>query len=486
MRPFFDLAITLPPQGSGDLLRTVHRQLRAAIDDGRLQPGLRLPSTRALAAALGVSRNTVVAAYDLLLSEGYLVIHPNVGTYVANLASQPMPSRTPNRVSLPDVRLNEFWRQPPPIFPGPMSRDAFRYDFRVGLPDKTLFPFSLWRRLSTRILRPLTKTPAAYTEPEGREALRVAITKHISYARAVSCRVENVVVTAGAQQAFDLLARILVTPDKTVVAVEEPGYPPLRAAFAAARAKIAPIPVDHEGLVVERLPEDARVIYVTPSHQCPLGVTLSARRRAALLDFAQSRGAVVIEDDYDGEFRFNDRPIDALQTLDRHGSVFYVGTFSKSLFPSIRLGYVVTPLWARRALVAAKAYTDWHCAVIAQDMLAAFIEEGHLLRHIRKMHKIYAERRSILKQSLDRHCGDRLSVIGADVGLHLTVELAESLQARKLALTAAAEGIRLQPLDSYATQKPARNGFALGYGMIQANQIDEAICRLAQTMDKIG
>lgn len=304
------------------------------------------------------------------------------------------------------------------------------------------------------------------------------------YARAVSCLAENVVVTAGAQQAIDLLARILVTPGQTLFAIEEPGYPPVRAAFAAARARIVSIPVDSEGLMVEHLPDDTQVIYVTPSHQSPLGVTLSARRRAALLDFAGSRGAVVIEDDYDGKFRFNGRPLDALQTLDRNESVFYVGTFSKSLFPALRLGFVVAPPWARRSLIAAKTYTDWHYAVLTQDTLTAFIEEGHLARHVRKTHKIYAERRTVLLRALARYCGDRLHPIGADVGLHLAAELA--LQASDLAARAAVDGVRLHSLDRYANENPAPNGLMLGYGMIRADQIDAAICRLAQTMNGIG
>lgn len=481
MEPLFDLAITLPPQGSRDLLRTVHRQLRAAILEGRLQAGLRLPSTRAFAKSLGISRNTVVAAYDLLLSEGYLVIRPGSGTYVAEGMLHDSQYRAPVSDGLNDVRLNEFWRDPPPVFPKSPTK-SFRYDFRVGVPDKTLFPFAVWRRLSARVLRPLIRNPAAYSETEGREALRVAITKHISYARAVSCLAENVIVTAGAQQAFDLLSRILVTPSQTVVAVEEPGYPPVRAAFTAAGAKIVGVPVDGEGIMVDLLPNDTKVIYVTPSHQSPLGVTLSARRRVALLDFARVYGAVIIEDDYDGEFRFNGRPLDALQTLDRNESVFYVGTFSKSLFPSLRLGFVVAPPWARRALITAKSYADWHCAVITQDMLAAFIDEGHLARHVRKMQKIYANRRMALEQALSLHCSDWLRLIGADVGLHLAAELTLPLQAKDLVIKAAADGIRVQSLDQYSAGKPGPNGLVFGYGMIQSNQIDEAVRQLAQTI----
>src|SRR6185436_17297532 len=213
--------------------------------------------------------------------------------------------------------------------------------------------------------------------------------RHVSFARAVACDPDDVTVTAGAQQAFDLLARILVVPKRTVVALENPGYPPLRAAFAAAGARIAAVPVDEQGLIVERLPAQAKIVCVTPSHQFPLGAVMSASRRAALLEFAQRQGAVVIEDDYDGEFRFTDRPLDALQTLDRTESVFYVGTFSKSLLPALRLGYIVAPSWARAALVAAKATMDGYCGPHTQNTVAALVRGGFLSSYVRKMHRVY-------------------------------------------------------------------------------------------------
>jgi GntR family transcriptional regulator / MocR family aminotransferase len=288
-----------------------------------------------------------------------------------------------------------------------------------------------------------------------------------------------VIVTA---QAIDLIARILVVPGETTVAVEDPGYPPMRAAFAAAGACIANVPVDDEGLVVDRLPPNARAICVTPSHQFPLGVAMSLRRRAALLDFARARRAVVIEDDYDGEFRFGGKPLDALQTLDRAELVFYVGTFSKSLFPALRLGFLVAPPWARSALVAAKQLTDWHGPVLAQDTLAAFIAEGHLARHVRKMRAIYGERRAALLRSLARHCGDRLAPIPAVAGLHLAARLAGPLPAGTLVARAADAGIGVESLDRYAGRKAAVRGLAFGYGMIRSDEIDEAIRRLARAL----
>ena len=481
MDPIFALAISLPPSGSRDLLRDLHRQLREAILDGRLQPGLRLPATRALATALGISRNTAVAAYDLLLSEGYLVARPGAGTYVANALPRSSRLKNPGRAPEADRRLNAHWRGPAG------SLDArpgipYRFDFRLGVPDHTMFPFEIWRRLSARSLRAMSKAPTAYAEPEGRSDLREAIAHHVSFTRAVACGADDIVVTCGAQQAFDLLSRILVTPGRTTVAIEEPGYPPLRAAFAAAGADIVAVPVDREGLMVDRLPASTRVVCVTPSHQFPLGTAMSPRRRAALIDFVRAHGAVVIEDDYDSEFRFAGRPLDALQTLDRAESVFYVGTFSKSMFPALRLGFVVAPPWARSALVRAKQLTDWHAPMVAQDTLAAFMAEGHLARHIRKMRRIYGERRATLLEALVRRCGDRIEPLQSDAGLHVSVRLNAPFRAGVLSARAADIGIGLEPLDRYAVTKPAPNGLAFGYGMIRSDRIDEAIGRLVSAM----
>ena len=478
MEPLLGLAIDLPPRGSRDLLGALHRQLRGAILDGRLKPGLRLPATRALAAALGVSRNTALAAYDLLLSEGYLAARRGAGTYVAEGLPQPRPRAAP--AAGPDRRVVPFWRAAGAAVPS--AKAAHRFDFRIGLPDKGPFPFHIWRRLSARALRALSKAPAAYAEAEGRPALRAAIANHISFARAVACRAEDIVVTAGAQQAFDLIARILVTPGHTAVAVEEPGYPHLRNAFAAHGAVVRAVPVDGEGLMVARLPAAARIVCVTPSHQSPTGAIMSLARRTALLDFARRHGAVVVEDDYDGEFGFAGRPLDALQTLDRADSVFYVGTFSKSLFPALRLGFVVAPPWARPALVAAKRFVDWHPPVLAQDTLAAFIAEGHLARHVRKMRRIYGERRAVLQSALARHCGGRLRVLPGEAGLHLAALLPGHRPADAVAAAAAADGVGVQSLAGYGASKAARHGLAFGYGMIGAERIEEGVRRLARVL----
>lgn len=482
MEPIFEIPIELPPLGSRHRLRALHAQLRAAILDGRLKPDLRLPATRDLAAALKVSRNTAVAAYEQLLSEGYIVARPGAGTYVANVLPDARRRRPPASSSGVDNRLAAFWRAPPAI-PRPGSAAEPAFDFRLGLSDKTHFPYRAWRRLSARALRGIARTPVAYADPAGQPGLREAIARHVSLLRAVACDADDVVVTVGAQQGFDLLARILVTPGRTTVAVEDPGYPASRAAFAAAGAVIAPIPVDGEGLMVDRLPDSTRVIVVTPSHQFPLGTVMSMRRRKALLQFAASHRAAVIEDDYDGEFRYGGRPLDALQTLDRDGSVFYVGTFSKTLFPALRLGFAVPPPWARPALVAAKQVADWHGPVLAQDTLTAFIAEGHLARHIRRMRKVYGERRAALLDAIAKHCPEWLSPIPGEAGLHLAVRLQRPVRASTVVAKAAHHGIHVHAVQRYAIAAQAPNALAFGFGMIQADRIGAGIRELARILN---
>lgn len=477
MEPVLALDVRLPAPGSRARLRTLHARLRDGIVQGRLHAGLLLPSTRVLAREYGVSRNTAVAAYDLLAAEGYVVTRPGGGTFVAAVAPRRAERAGRRTVEGGDKRLNRYWRDRSAMTP-PSALAGIAFDFALGLPDKGMFPFDIWRRLSARSLRALSRTPAAYAEAQGRAALRQAAAAHASYARAVSCDAEDLVVTSGAQQAFDLLARILVTPGKTVVSVEDPGYPPLRRAFEAAGARIAAVPVDTEGMRIDRIPREAKVVCVTPSHQFPLGMPLSMERRTALLELARRRRAVIVEDDYDGEYRFGGRPLDALQTLDREQCVFYVGTFSKSLFPALRLGYVVTPPWARDALVAAKQATDWHCAVLSQDTLAAFIAEGHLVRHVRKMRRIYGERREALLEALARHFKGQLDVLPSDSGLHIACTWKGAGRMGTLVGRAHEAGIRLQSFDAFTLRAPRRRGIVFGLGRIASEEIDKGVRKL--------
>ncbi len=485
MVPVLGIALTIPRRGSGERRAALHRQLGAAIHDGRLRAGLRLPATRALAQALGLSRNTVLAAYDLLLAEGYLEARPGSGMYVAPLRQHETPAREPRSSPNADARLAPHWRRPPAMPPAPAARPV-RFDLRLGVPDTRLVPFALWQRLAGRALRASARQIEGYDEPAGRPRLRAAIARHVSFTRAVAAEADDILVTAGAQQAFDLIARILVTPGRTVVAVEDPGYPPLRLAFAAAGARLVPMPIDDEGLVVDALPADAAVICVSPSHQFPLGVAMSLPRRMALLDFARSRGAAIVEDDYDGEFRYGGRPLDALQTLDRASSVFYVGTFSKTLFPGLRLGFTVAPAWARAALLSARQAADWHAPLPSQDALAAFIEEGHLARHVRRMRRLYGERRSAVLAALQGECRRWLNPVPSEAGLHLSARLGAGLSGAAVAAAAAEVGVAVEWLERYALREPAPVGLAFGFGAIGPADIAEALALLTPILRRVA
>ena len=475
MEPLFDLTLELPARGSGDVLVALHRQLRSAILDGRLQPGLRLPATRALADLAGVSRNTATTAYELLLSEGYLQARRGSGTYVAGTLERHLPA-LPTPASLTH-KLHASWRNATP-FEAP--RTHMKFDFRPGYPDQRLFPFDIWRRLTVRALRQLARTTTAFGHPQGNPQLREAISRHVSATRAVACDAQTVIVTAGAQQALDLLARVFVTPGRTAVALENPGYLALRSAFVCAGACVFDVPLDAEGLSVDHLPRRVDVIAVAPSHQFPLGVTMSAKRRSALLAYARRADALIIEDDYDGEFRLSGRPLDALQTIDRDQRVFYVGTFSKSLFPGVRTGFIVAPAWARPALVAAKETCNWHVPALTQATLAAFMVEGHLARHVRKMRGLYADRHGTLLQALHKHLGDQLQALPSLAGLHLCTALRGPSSAESWVEAAASADIRIETLSRHAQPPVAPNGLIFGYGLIEKAAIEPAIRALAQ------
>lgn len=477
MSPLLELDLSVPRRGSRRRLRSLYEQLRAAILGGRLHPGLRLPSSRSLAASSGVSRATVVATYERLLGEGYLVARPGAGTFVARGLPAHAAPRARVVSSAPDARLAPAWRRPAAA-PDAAHLDRPRYDFRVGVPDGAAFPHDLWRRLLGRAARGTRADRLDYAPAEGREALRAGIASHVSFTRAVACRADDVVVTAGAQQAFNLLAQVLVTPGRTLVAVEDPGYPPLRAAFAAAGARLAPVAVDDEGLIVEQVPREARVICVTPSHQFPLGTAMSIERRAALLALAAARGAVVIEDDYDSEFRFGGRPLDALQTLDRAGSVLYVGTFSKSLAPALRTGFVVAPPWARGALIAARRLADTHHPTVLQDALALLIAEGHLARHVRRMRRVYERRRELLLAGLGRDFDRWLEPVASAAGLHVTAWLLGRTDADALAARARQADVGVRSLAGFYHGKPRRPGLVFGYGATPEADVRAGLERL--------
>ncbi|WP_425259560.1 PLP-dependent aminotransferase family protein [Rubrivivax sp. RP6-9] len=485
MEPVLPCPLTLADGRTGGLAKNLHRQLRAAILEGRLPDGFVLPSTRQLAQALQVGRNTVIAAYDLLVSQGHARTHPGarpvvIGPRAAGDRGAARRATAPVRRDS-DARIAGQWRQPASriVHAAPLPARCFR----TGVPEDRHFDHDTWRRLTARALRETARAPFNYGPPAGLPALREAVASHVAFARAVVCATDDVIVTSGAQQAFDLLARLLVTPGRTRVAVEDPGYPPMRAAFAAAGARLVPVPVDEAGLRVDRLPAGVKVICVTPSHQSPTGAVMSAARRSALLACAQSLGAVVVEDDYDGEFLFETHAQDALQTLDRGERVFYVGTFSKSLFPSLRKGFVVAPAWAREALIDIRRSTDSHSDTLTQASLAAFIAEGHLARHIRRMRSIYSQRRHALARSIEQQLGRWLEVTPGAAGLHLSARLREASSMQAVAQAAQMHLPGALPLSAYAIANRRMQGLCVGYGCVEVDQIVRAVRAMGQALD---
>jgi len=475
--PVFAFPLQFDRAGAGRM-RALHEQLRTAILDKRLQAGTLLPSTRRVAESYGIARNSVIGAYDLLTAEGYVLPRRGAKAIVADVAAHR--SIVPERAFRPPVEINPVWLLPQ-FQPRP-PRNLPPRSFRLGMPEYRHFPHDVWRRLSSREMRAWSKSPFAYAPSCGIATLREAIAKHVAFARAVVCTANDIVVTSGAQQAFHLVTRAFVRAGKTRVAVEEPGYPPARAALLSAGANIVSVPVDDEGLVVEKLPRDVRIIFVTPSHQSPTGVALSLRRRLALLDYARRNEAIIVEDDYDGEFVFGTRPLDALQMLDCDARVFYVGTFSKSLFPSLRKGFIVVPPWARDALIAVKHSTDAHSDALMQNVLAAFILDGHLVRHVRRMRSIYAARRMALLRGIERHLSEWLAPIPSEVGLHLAARIRDRRLAPRVFACAAEHLPGAHSIAEYAT-RPLHPALALGYGVIDAPEIPRALIRFRAALE---
>ena len=461
--------------GRRDLSGEIYRQLRRAILDGRLRPGDPLPPSRELARRLSVSRTTVTVAYDRLWGEGFVTARVGAGTFVSEQAATGRPAARRDRAGGP-LRPRPIWSAIP--LSTAFARPA-QFDFRTGLPDAALFPFEAWRRLLAHQLRQAAMGSGTYAHPAGHQGLREAIARHIGISRGVQTSPEDIVITGGTQQALDLLARVLLAPGDRV-AVEDPGYAPPRLLFASLGARVTGVPVDRHGLVVERLPGDTRLVYVTPSHQYPLGIAMTLARRLALLEWAVRHNAAIVEDDYDSEFRYGGRPIEPLQTLDTSGRVIYVGSFSKTLLPTLRLGFAVVPPSVRDAVHRAKYVTDWHTSLPLQAALADFIEDGGFARHLRKLNATYRARHNLLVQLLSRDFANRLEVIPSAAGLHVAA-LARTASAERLSgivRRASEAGVAVQALASFAFEQPAQPGLVLGYGAIPVRCIEEGLGRL--------
>lgn len=478
MEPVFPIPVDLPKRGLGPITQSLHRQLRAAVLDGRLLAGTPLPASRQVAAALGIARNTVIRAYDLLIAEGYLL--PRVGAKPVIADLQPLRAKRPIRS---DRRFAEklVWQSPDGLHGSPLKLPE--RSFRTGMPEHRLFPFDVWRRLSVRVLRDWSKRPFAYPATQGVSALREAIAQHVAVSRAIASDADDVVVTHGMQNAVDLMARLFVTPGKTKVAIEHPGYPYFRAVMQSAGARLLPIPVDAEGLCVDQLPPRVDLIYVTPSHQSPTGVVMSLTRRLQLLDYAKRNNAVIIEDDYDGEFRFDGRPLEALRTLDQDGCVFYLGTFTKTLFPAIRTAFVLAPGWARQALHGAKRTMDPHSCDITQLTLAAFIQQGHMAAHVRRMTHEYGARQRALLNGLER-LQHWLVPWPVQAGLHVAARFTEPALEPRFARLMDRYLPGAQLIRDASLANDVTPGVVIGYGVMDQQAVEQSMSRLARALAK--
>lgn len=488
MRPALSGAIVpylaFDRRATASFYKQIYQGYRDAILQARLRPGQRLPSTRALARELGISRLPVLNAFEQLLHEGYVVGRVGAGTYVTSSILEDIGTAAPYPRA--GDRRRGVQREGHPARHSPARQDepdpeTLLGPFRVSLPALDRFPHKAWARLVSRHARNMPIELMAYGDAAGYFPLREVIADYLRTARAVACEASQVVIVSGSQMALRLCAMALLTSGDEVC-VEDPGYPGARRALAATGATFRPVPVDHEGLVVRAMASrrrGARVAYVTPSHQYPLGTAMSASRRLELLEWARRHDAWIIEDDYDSEYRFASRPLGALQGMDTASRVIYVGTFSKVLFPALRIGYVVVPRSLVRAFIDHRESLDLFSPTLYQAALHDFIADGHFARHLRRMRAVYLSRRDALVKGIQERLHHLLSIANSDAGMHLTAWLPPGIDDRDVVRRAAARGISATALSSCYAGKAPRTGLVLGFGGADEAQIGRAVETLA-------
>ena len=482
-----ELLIHLDPKASLTLQQQIYEAIRRAILDGVVAPGAKLPSSRELAIDLDVSRTTTLLAYEQLIAEGYVIARRGAGSFVslelphdvlrAGPRARPRAARHPllsrRGRALADV-------------PGTTHRiDGPPRAFRLGTPALDLFPIRLWGRLVSRRVQSSTLRDLDYGSFAGLEALREAIAAWVQPARGTRCTADQVIIVSGSKPGLDLICRLLLDPGDPAW-MEEPGFSGVRAALRAAGAEIVPVRVDAEGLDVRdgiRRAPHARLACITPSHQFPLGIPMSLRRRLELLKWARGAGAWIVEDDYDSEFRHGTHAVPCLHGLDSDGRVIYVGSFSKTLFPALRLGFLLVPADLRDVFVAARRGIDHHPPTLDQEVLADFIAEGHYERHLRRMRSAYRERLEALTAAADRYCRGAIGIRPVRTGLHVVADVA-GVDVAAVCREAAAREIEVMPLSNYFVGRPLdANALVLGFGSLLPDVCDEGMKRLAAAVD---
>ncbi len=493
----FDLAVlTIDPSQATSRYAQLYSALRDAILSGQIVPGARLPSTRDLCRTLGVSRNTVTAAFEQLVAEGYLESRVGDGTYVSPalpddlLYVQRSQQPAAHDSHAAPLHFSQRYRTIVTTPMGGSNDEQAPLPFRTGIPALDTFPYGIWSRLVARRWRTPTPDLLTYGDAAGYLPLRQAIANYLGSARGVHCTVDQVLITAGSQHALDLIAQVLLDPGDPVW-IEDPGYRGARAALLGVGAKLVPVPLDEEGLSVAagiQTEANARMVYVTPSHQYPTGVTMSVARRLALIEWAHRANAWILEDDYDSEYRYHGHPLAALQGLDTQESqrrVLYTGTFSKVLFPGLRLGYVVTPPRVTAAFTQALHLAHRYLSVMDQAVLADFITEGHFARHIRRMRALYAARQAVLIDAIRHELGGYLTVDAAPAGLHLVGWLQAGFDDRAVATAAAQQGIEVVPISSYTLLPSIRHGLVMGYAMLNEGEIVAGVQALKRALKRL-
>ena len=485
--------IELDRASSIPLYRQLYLQIRKQILSGRLQGGVRLPSTRTLSTELALSRITILNAFDQLIAEGFLASRTGAGTYVGN--------EWESRGGVDD----EKQRQPPRLSDLSQSMLSLRSKHFSGvsyadwdpasptsfLPSHSTydaFPQHIWKRLMSRHLHKPTKAMLGYGELQGLLALRTAIAEYVFDARGIDCTAEQVVIVSGAQQAFNLLGMLLLNPQDSVW-MEDPGHIAARIALQAQGAQVVPLRIDDQGIdIVQGLAEcpDARLVFTTPSRQHPLGVTMSYARRQALIDWAAQYQSWIIEDDCDSEFRYSGRPLPALYAMDQRARVIYVGTFSKVLFPSLRLGYVILPHALIEPFCTLRAVMDRSPPTLLQAVTADFMSEGHFLGHIRRMRALYQARQQALVEQLQEQLGDFFSITPVEAGMHLIAWLPAELDADALAKELARHNIHTYALSDYCLQNYLPPALLIGFAGTPADKARERVEALAQALISIG
>ena len=488
--------IILEEKSDLPLYRQIYETVRRSILSGEFHSGKQLPASRFLAKQLGVSRMTVINAYDQLFAEGYLESKPGAGTFVAEHLPEeflntprvePLKSQAkfvPRKLKLSAYGKNaaeesgtilQYNRTTPPV--------AFQH----GLAAVNEFPFDLWTKLTNKCYRALEREKFGYGEAAGFFPLREAIAAHLKSIRGVNCAPEQVIITSSAQQAFDLIGRIFLERGAEVW-IENPCYFGVKQSFQSFGAKFVPVPVDADGFDLAaafKLSRNARLAYVTPSHQFPLGVTMSLARRLALLEWARNNDGWIVEDDYDSEFRYTGRPLPSLQGLDRDGRVLYVGTFSKTVFPALRIGCLVVPPDLIEIFTTVRALSGSHAPLIEQATLAEFIAEGHFGRHLRRMRRLYEERQEILVYEIKKHLAGRLEVKNLISGMHIVGWLPDGVDDRLTAAKAAEFGITTGTVSSHSLTRWTRGGLILGYTATSEEQIKKGVRQLAKALKSL-